>query len=84
METTILEIPTEVLHSARLTPQQLQVELAVHLFEQERLSFGKARQLAGMTTWQFMQLLGSRGIPIHYDVAEYAEDMDTLRRLGRL
>lgn len=84
METTILEIPSEVLHATRLTPQQLKVELAVHLFEQEKLSFGKARQLAGMTVWQFMQLLGSRGIPIHYDVAEYEEDLETLKRLGRL
>jgi predicted HTH domain antitoxin len=67
-----------------LTPQQLKVELAVHLFEQEKLSFGKARQLAGMTVWQLMQLLGSRGIPIHYDVAEYEEDLETLKQLGRL
>jgi predicted HTH domain antitoxin len=84
MEMVTLEIPGEVLHAARLTPQQIKVELAVHLFQQEKLSFGKARQLADMTIWQFMQLLGSRGIPIHYDVAKYEEDLATLKRLGRL
>jgi predicted HTH domain antitoxin len=26
--------------------------------------------MAGMTVWAFQQLLGSRGIPIHYDVEE--------------
>lgn len=83
LETIALEIPGEVLHAARLTPQQLKVELAVHLFEQEKLSFGKARQLADMTVWQFMQLLGSRSISIHYDVVEYEEDLATLKRLGR-
>ncbi len=78
------EILTEVLAAARLTPQELRVELAVHLFEQDKLSLGKARQLADMTIWQFMQLLGSRGIPIHYDIAEYEQDLATLKRLGRL
>jgi len=78
------EILTEVLAAARLTPQELRVELAVHLFEQDKLSLGKARQLADMTIWQFMQLLGSRGIPIHYDSAEYEQDLATLKRLGRL
>jgi len=37
-----------------------------------------------MTIWQFMQLLGSRGIPVHYDVEEYEQDLETLKRLGRL
>ncbi len=78
------DILADVLHAARLTPQQLRVELAVHLFEQDRLSFGKACQLADMIIWQFMQLLGSRGIPVHYDVAEYEQDLETLKRLGRL
>ncbi len=78
------EILTQVLAAARLTPQELRVELAVHLFEQDKLSLGKARQLADMTIWQFMQLLGSRGIPIHYDIAEYEQDLATLKRLGRL
>jgi predicted HTH domain antitoxin len=78
------EILTEVLAAARLTPQELRVELAVHLFEQDKLSLGKARQLADMTIWQFMQLLGSRGIPIHYDIAEYEQDLATLKRLERL
>jgi predicted HTH domain antitoxin len=84
MEIVVLEIPGEVLHAARLTPEQIKAELAIHLFEQEKLSFGKARQLADMTIWQFMQLLGSRGIPIHYDISEYEEDLATLQRMGRL
>jgi len=84
VEKTVSEIPSGVLHATRLTPQQLKVELAVHLFEEEKLSFGRARQLTDVTVWQFMQLSGSRGIPMHHDVAEYAEDLETLRRLGRL
>jgi len=64
MSSTIsIEIPHEIIHAARMTPQELRRELAIHLFQQGKLSFGKAREMAGMTVWTFQQLLGSRGIP---------------------
>jgi predicted HTH domain antitoxin len=82
--TVALEIPREVLHAARMTPEGLKRELALLLFQQDKLSFGKARELAGMTVWAFQHLLGSRGIPVHYDVADYEEDLATLKALDRL
>jgi predicted HTH domain antitoxin len=30
--------------------------------------------MAGMTVWAFQQLLGSRDIPVHYDIQDYLED----------
>jgi len=82
--TVIIEIPREILHVTRMTPEELRRELAVSLFQQGKLSFGKARELAGMTVWAFQQLLGSREIPVHYGVEDYEEDLTTLRELGRL
>ena len=67
-----------------MTPQGLKRELALYLFEQGKLSFGKAREPAEMTVWEIQQLLGSRGISIHYDVEDYEEDLATLRELGQL
>ena len=85
MSTTIsIEIPREVIHIARMTPEELRVELAVYLFQQGKLSFGKAREVAEMTAWAFQQLLGTRGIPVHYDVEDYEQDLITLRELGRI
>ncbi|MBI1801195.1 MAG: UPF0175 family protein [Chloroflexi bacterium] len=85
MNTTVaIEIPREVLHVTRMTAADLKTELAVHLFEQGKLSFGKARELADMTVWDFQQLLGSRGISMHYDLAEYEEDLETLKILRPL
>ncbi|NUM43893.1 MAG: UPF0175 family protein [Anaerolineales bacterium] len=84
METAILEIPGDVFYATRMSQDQLKVELALHLFELEKLSFGKARQLAGMNVWQFMQVLGSRNIPVHYDETEYEEDLATLKRMRPL
>ena len=79
-----VEIPREVLHSTRMTVDDLCRELALHLFEQGKLSFGKARETAGMSAWAFQQLLGSRDIAVHYDLADYEEDLATLRDLKRL
>ena len=67
-----------------MTPDEVKREPAVSLFQQGRLSFGKAREMAGMTAWGFQQLLADRQIPVHYDVVDYEEDLETLRRLGRL
>ena len=66
-----------------MSPEELKRELAGHLFQQNKLSFGKAREMAGMTFWAFQQLLGARGA-VHYGLEEYEEDLATLRELGRL
>jgi predicted HTH domain antitoxin len=82
--TIALEIPREIIHATRMKPEELKCELALALFQQGKLSFGKAREMAGMTVWAFQQLLGSRGIPVHYDIEDYESDLATLRELGRL
>jgi predicted HTH domain antitoxin len=79
----LLEIPRDVLHATRMTVKELRCELAIQLFQQGRLSFGKARQMAEMNVWDFQQLLGSRGIPVHYDIEEYEADLRTIQGLER-
>ncbi len=79
-----LTIPDEILRSARMSAEELQQELAVLLFQKERLTLGQASRLAGLNQLRFQRLLASRRIPIHYDVAELEEDLKTLREMGRL
>jgi predicted HTH domain antitoxin len=81
---SVLEVPQEILESARLTIPELKVELAVHLYEQRRLSIGKARELAAMSLWEFRQLLASRRIPPDYDETDLDEAITALRELGQL
>jgi len=81
MSTLAFEISQDVLDSARLTVPELKVELAVYLYAQGRLAIGKARELAGMSLWDFRQLLSVRGIPPHYDEDDLDSDVATLRRL---
>ena len=80
----VIQISQDILDSARLTLPELQQELAIFLYAQGRLGIGKARELAGMSLWEFRQLLAARRIAPHYDVDELNEDVSTLRDLGRL
>jgi len=82
-KTIAIEIPREIIHVTRMTPEALKQQLALSLFEQGKLSFGKARELTEMTVWEFQQLLGSKGIAVHYDLEDYQEDLATLDELGR-
>lgn len=82
--TVPIEIQREVLNTTHMTPEELKRELAVYLFQQGKLSFGKAREMADMRAWDFQFMLGSRNIPVHYDVEDYEEDRATLKELGRL
>ena len=71
-------ISDEVLSSTRLTAAELTHELAIALFQREKLTLGQASQLAAMNQWQFQQLLASRQISVHYDVADFEADLQAL------
>jgi len=83
MESPLLtiEVPRYLLQAARVTPDEIKIELAVQLYQQRRLSIGLARELAGMSLWEFRQLLASRRISPHYDVADLDEDLLTWQEL---
>jgi len=74
-----LHIPDSVVQAIQLPegrkPRELLIELAIALYSQEFLSFGKARELADMGKYEFGQLLGKRGILRHYGQEELEDDL---------
>ena len=84
MQTNIIEIPQDILDSARIKLSDLKVELALLLYSQYRLSIGKARELANMSLWEFRQLLGTRKVPAHYDINDLNDDVATLEKMNRI
>lgn len=72
-----LVIPDDILQAARMSEEELRREIAVLLFQQEKLTLGQASRLAEMNRLQFQHLLASRLIPVHYDVADFEEDLKT-------
>lgn len=79
-----MQITIDLPDSLQITEADLRTELAITLFQQERVTLGTASQIAGMHQMEFQQLIGSRGICIHYDVAEFEEDLQNLRNRGWL
>ncbi|MBD2234644.1 UPF0175 family protein [Phormidium tenue] len=79
-----LSIPESIIQSIRLPESRIEAELlkelALALYAQELLSFGKARELASLDHRQFSQLLGDRHITRHYSESELEEDLDYARR----
>ncbi|MEA5419971.1 UPF0175 family protein [Spirulina sp. CCNP1310] len=85
MSSLVLEISNDVADSLQLPPSErisrVQRELAVRLYQKGLLSFGKARELAQMTKWEFHILLGDEQIERSYDLEELQKDLSTLEQL---
>lgn len=78
MESVVrIELPRYLVNAAKISPEELKTELAIHLYETRRLSVGHAREMASLSLWEFRQLLASRKIAPHYDVTDLEEDMQT-------
>jgi predicted HTH domain antitoxin len=73
-------ISDEVLTAAHLSEPELKQELAMALFQQERLTLAQASRIAEMTQLAFQALLAERQIPIHYGVEEFRQDLRALRQ----
>lgn len=67
-----------------MTAGELMQEIAILLFQKDRLTLGQASQMAEMSQLQFQHLLASRQIPVHYDITDFEADLKTLREMGRL
>jgi len=76
---TLMEIPEDVLTSIKIPKKELEKELkinlAVVLYQRDAISLGKARKLADMNKWEFLEELGKRKIPRHYTEKELGEDL---------
>lgn len=79
-----LHIPDSVAQAIRLPEERLErdllIELALALYAQGSLSFGKARELADMDKYEFGRLLEQRGIARHYGTDELRDDLAYARR----
>jgi len=63
-----LLIKDEVLKKAEITAEELLIEIAVHLYDTERLSLGQARNLVQLDIISFQKELSKRNIFMKYGV----------------
>jgi predicted HTH domain antitoxin len=78
-----ISISDSILQALRLPEQRIEqelyLELAIALYTQDILSFGKARELAQMDKYEFGQLLAVRGVVRHYGLEELDDDFTYAR-----
>ena len=67
-------ISDETLQAARMSPGELKQEIAILLFQMNKLTLGQASRLAELGQLRFQHLLASRNIPVHYDVVYIQDD----------
>ncbi len=83
MKSIQIEIPKEIAKSLKmpfdLIEKRLKEELAIHLYKEGFLSFGKARELAVLTKWQFAEKLGEKQVPRRYTKDDLDEDLTFAR-----
>ncbi len=74
-----ITIPDSIVHAIKLPDSRIQKslseELALALYSDGLLSFGKARELAGMDKREFAALLSQTQIPRHYTKEELQDDL---------
>ena len=70
MDKTILEIPTELLEAARITPEEAKKELAIRLYQLHKLNDKQAGELAGDPK-AIETLVWSNGEVGHFDLNDF-------------
>ena len=78
-----LVIRDEILKKAEITAAELLIEIAVHLYDTERLSMGQAKNLAQLDLISFQKELSKRNVYIKYDIEDLETDLKNLEYLRR-
>lgn len=74
----------EALKSPRgYVKEELVSLLSVKLYEKGILGMGKARELAGMSMYEFLALLKRENVYLNYDVEEFEKDLEQMKMFER-
>jgi len=61
-----------------MSPTELRLEIAVYLYEKQRLTMGQAKRLADLDQIAFQKELAKRNVYIHYDLKDFETDLKNL------
>ncbi len=72
-------VSDEVLQTAKLSEAEFRAEIAVTLFQQDRLTLGQAALFAELPQLDMQRMLASRRIPILYGIGDLEHDLATVK-----
>jgi predicted HTH domain antitoxin len=73
-------LPGNLFEHSGKTEAELRLALAIFLYRELKLPAGKAGEFAGLSRIEFWEELGKRNIPLNYDVKEFEQDVENIRR----
>ena len=73
----LIEIPDTALEYP-LDRNKMLLEIAIYLFEKDKLTLGKAAELVGIPKMQMQNEIGGRGINMHYDEEKLENDLKAI------
>ena len=74
----IITIPDNTLSEVKISASELLIDLAVYLYDKERLSLGQARKLAGLDILSFQKELAKRNVFLKYDIDDLNKDIQNI------
>ena len=74
-----LVIEENILLNVKMSPQELLIEIAIHLYNIDKLSMGQARSMAGLDQVSFQQEMSKRNVLIKYDYEDFMDDLDSIK-----
>lgn len=57
------------------------LEYALKLYQDKKISVGKATELSSISIWEFMEKLSQRKIPINYNLEDLENDLKLVKNL---
>ena len=79
-----LNLPDSLSKTENFNQSEWLQEIAIALFQQQRISLSRASKIAGIEIMNFQKLLADRNICVHYDVEDFEQDVQHLRSRGWL
>jgi len=76
-------IPDEILEGCDVTIEDIRLDVAISLYQREKVSLGKAAEIAGLNRWEFQKILAERRIPLNYSVSDLEKDYKTIMNMGK-
>lgn len=80
-----LQLPSDLVKAVEAPDNQLEnalwQKIVLELYREERISFGKASELLGVTKWEFTDLLREKDVPLSYNEDDLEEDVQAIKDL---
>jgi len=73
-----LTIPDERIGNLPLDERDMMTDIPIGFYKREQVSLGRAAEIAGISSPNFLNELGRRRIPINYDIDDLHADIATL------